>query len=156
MWDWATLRLFTFPAFAFHKERMMGIRVLAFTALVAGVGYFTLMPTQQPAIDAMVSASIKPEDQTDYTVSNMENGTACLIGSGKAVSSRSHQLNPGKDCDAVWPGLAKARNWTQNEDGTVVLTDSSGVQVLTLGLGDGVDFESLEPANAVLALNQVN
>lgn len=132
----------------------MGIRLLAFMALVAGVGYFTLMPVQQP-VDPIVSASIKPANQTDYTVSNMENGAACLIGSGRAVSARSHQLNPGQDCDAVWPGLAQARNWTQNGDGTVVLTDRSGAQVLTLGLGDGVDFESLEPANAVLALNQV-
>ena len=56
----------------------------------------------------------------------------------------------------VWPSLAQARNWTENGDGTVVLTDSRGEQLLTLGLGDGVDFESLEPSNAVLALTAVN
>jgi hypothetical protein len=52
--------------------------------------------------------------------------------------------------------LAEARNWTQNDDQTVTLTDASGTAILTLGLGDGVDFETLEPTNAVLAFNSVN
>ena len=133
----------------------MGIRLLALPGLVA-LGYWTLMPSDPAAIDPIVSASVAAPQRQDYTVSNMESGTACLIGGGKTVSGRSHAITPGSDCDAVWPGLAGARNWTQNDDGTVVLTDSSGNALLTLGLGDGVDFESLEPQNAILALNQVN
>jgi hypothetical protein len=65
-------------------------------------------------------------------------------------------VSAGEDCSSVWPGLTEARNWTDNGDGTVVLTDSHGEQVLSLVVGDGVDFESLEPSNAVLALTAVN
>ena len=134
----------------------MGIRLFAFGAVVAGVAYWSLMPASVAEIDPIVSASTRSADQSQYTISNMERGTAGLIAGGKSVSARSHRIDAAKDCESVWPGLAAARNWTQNEDGTVVLTDGSGSQVLTLGLGDGVDFVSLEPSNAVLALNIVH
>jgi hypothetical protein len=130
---------------------MMGFRLIAFGAIAAALGTWFLMPASP--YDPIVSASIKSPGQSEYTISNMERGTACLISGGKTVSARSHRIDASKDCDSVWPGLASARNWTQNEDGTVVLTDGSGSQLLTLGLGDGVDFVSLEPSNAVLALN---
>lgn len=133
----------------------MAIRALVLTVCAAGFGLWMLGPAKQPAADPIISASVRTGDQ-DYTVSNMENGTACLITRGKTVSHRSREIKPGSDCEAVWPGLAKARNWTQNEDGTVVLTDNGGDQILTLGMGDGVDFESLEPTNAVLAFNALN
>ena len=35
---------------------------------------------------------------------------------------------------------------------TIQLTDSSGEQILSLGLGDGVAYESLEPSDASIAL----
>lgn len=134
----------------------MGIRILGVSAISAGIALWTLMPADQPAVDPLVLASISPPSHQEYTVSNLENGTACLIGGGDTLSTRSRQIIPARDCEAVWPGLSEARNWTQNEDGSVVLTKASGSAVLTLGLGDGVDFESIEPANAVLALNIVN
>lgn len=137
------------------KERMMAIRALVLTVCAAGFGLWMMGPAKQAAVDPIVSASIRPADK-DYTVSNMENGTACIITRGKPISSHSRTIKPGKDCEAVWPRLSDATNWTQNDDSTVVLTDSSGSEILTLGLGDGVDFESLEPANAILAFNSVN
>lgn len=132
----------------------MGIRLFVFGAIAAGLGTWLLMPASP--YDPIVSASITSADPSEYTVSNMESGTACLIRGGKAVSARSHKIEAGKDCDGVWPGLANASNWTQNDDDTVVMTDGSGDALLTLGRGDGVDFVSLEPSNAVLALNQVH
>lgn len=133
----------------------MVIRTLVLTVCAAGFGLWMMGPAKEPAIDPIISASVKTGDQ-DYTVSNMENGTACLITRGSRLSPHSRAIAPGEDCESVWPGLAQARNWTQNDDGTVALTDAGGTAILTLGLGDGVDFESLEPANAVLAFNSVN
>lgn len=133
----------------------MAIRALVLTVCAAGFGIWMLGPEKQDATDPIVSASAMFGGQ-DYTVSNMENGKACLITRGKSISQRSHDIAPGNDCDAVWPGLTGARNWTENDDGTVALTDVSGSAILTLGMGDGVDFESLEPANAVLAFNALN
>jgi len=133
----------------------MVIRTLVLTVCAAGFGLWMLGPAKEPAIDPIISASVKSGDQ-DYTVSNMENGTACLVTRGRRVSGHSRIIKPGRDCEAVWPRLTEARNWTQNDDNTVVLTDAGGAAILTLGLGDGVDFESLEPANAILAFNSIN
>ena len=133
----------------------MVIRTLVLTVCAAGFGLWMLGPATEPAVDPIISASVKAGDQ-DYTVSNMENGTACLITRGKRISQRSREIKPGGDCQDVWPGLTAAQTWTQNDDGTVALTDSGGEAILTLGLGDGVDFESLEPANAVLAFNALH
>lgn len=133
----------------------MAIRALVLTVCAAGFGLWMIGPAEEPSLDPVVSASVKKGDQ-DYTVSNMENGSACLVTRGTPLTGHSRAVKPGKDCESVWPGLSEARNWTQNDDHTVVLTDSSGSEILTLGLGDGVDFESLEPANAVLAFNSIN
>lgn len=133
----------------------MAIRALILTLCAGGFGLWMLGPAKDPAPDPLVTASVKGADQ-DYTVSNMENGTACLITRGSHVSGHSRGLKPGHDCETVWPGLAEARNWTQNDDNTVTLTDDSGRQILTIAQGDGVDFEALEPDNAVLAFNAVN
>ena len=127
----------------------MAIRALVLTVCAAGYGLWMMGPAKEPAVDPIVSASVRMVNQ-DYTVSNMENGTACIVTRGTRISSHSRTIQPGRDCDAVWPRLSDAKNWTQNEDSTVVLTDASGTEILTLGLGDGVDFESLEPANACL------
>ena len=133
----------------------MPIRALVLTVGIAGFGLWMLGPAEDPTTDPIVAASVRTVSQ-DYTVSNMENGKACLITLGAPNSARSNEMKPGADCDAVWPGLAAARNWTRNDDGTVALTNDGGGEILTLGMGDGVDYESLEPSNAVLALNALN
>jgi hypothetical protein len=133
----------------------MAIRALVLTVAAAGLGLWLMGPAEDHSIDPIISAALASGDQ-EYTVSNMENGTACLLTRGRQVSSRSSAIRPGSDCTDVWPGLAEARNWTRNDDGTVILSDNSGSQILTLSLGDGVDFETLEPANALLAFNALN
>ncbi|MDB5555307.1 MAG: hypothetical protein JWL86_5291 [Rhizobium sp.] len=136
----------------------MAIRMLIAGVAAIGGPLWWFSPTHQAtATDAIVTASVdRGIGQEEFTVSNMENRTACLITKGMTTTPRSSTLTAGADCDAVWPGLVQVNNWTENDDGTVVLTDSRGEQVLTLAVGDGVDFESLEPSNAVLALTAVN
>jgi hypothetical protein len=133
----------------------MRLRTLCVLALALGAGYLMLGRGHAPDVDPLVSASIPAADSKDFTVSNMENGAACILTRGKAITNRSRELRASVECEAVWPGLAHARNWTDNGDGTVAVTDDGGEAILTLGLGDGVEFESLEPANAVLAVNTI-
>jgi hypothetical protein len=132
----------------------MAIRALVLTVCAAGFGLWMLGPAKEPGVDPIISSSVGVTDQ-DYTVSNMQSGTACIVTRGKRLGGHSRQVKPGRDCESVWPRLSEARNWIQNDDDTVVLTDASGEEILTLGLGDGVDFESLEPTNAMLAFNSV-
>lgn len=133
----------------------MGMRALILTLCVGGFGLWMLGPAKEPAPDPVVTASVN-KTNLDFTVSNMENGTACLLTRGNRQSGHSSDVRPGHDCETVWPGLGEVRNWTQNADNTVTLTDDSGREVLTLAQGDGVDFEALQPDNAVLAFNAVN
>ena len=135
----------------------MAIRVLILGVAAIGGPLWWFSPAHEaPATDSIVTASVPRNGQQEFTVSNMENRTACLIVRGQTTTQRSSAVSAGEDCSSVWPGLIEARNWTENDDGTVVLTDSHGEQVLSLVVGDGVDFESLEPSNAVLALTAVN
>jgi len=136
----------------------MAIRVLiAGVAAIGGPLWWFSPAHEAAATDPIVTASVyRGIGQEEFTVSNMENRTACLIAKGMTTTPRSSMLTAGADCDAVWPGLVQVSNWTENDDGTVVLTDSHGEQVLTLAIGDGVDFESLEPSNAALALTAIN
>ena len=58
----------------------------------------------------------------------------------------------GADCDTVWPGLSKARTWTNNGDGTVVVADAQGEAILTVVDGDGLAYEAVEPADAMVTM----
>lgn len=134
----------------------MAVRQLVAVVLVAGAGLWWFSPVDDVQPDTLVTASVSKTGEREYTVSNMQSRTACLISRGAMVTQRSSSVIAGEDCSTVWPGLPHVRNWTDNGDGTVDLTDSSGEQVLTLGLGDGVAYESLEPSDASIALTAIN
>lgn len=134
----------------------MAIRLLLAGVMAVGGPLWWFSPAHDVAPDPVRTASVARADGTEFTVSNMQSRTACIISRGKMTTHRSSGVIAGEDCAAVWPGLAEIRNWTDNGDGTIDLTNSRGEQVLTLGLGDGVAYESLEPADASIALTSVN
>lgn len=134
----------------------MAIRELLTGVLAVGGPLWWFSPAHDVKADAITTASVSTVGERDFTVSNMQNRTACLISRGAMTTQRSSSVIAGVDCADVWPGLPQVRNWTDNGDGTIELTDSSGEQVLTLAVGDGVAFESLEPADASIALTAVN
>ena len=129
--------------------------MLAAVAVIGGPLWW-FSPAHDLPPDTITTASVNTAGEQEFTVSNMENRTACLIRRGTTTTLRSSGVIAGDDCAAVWPGLSAVRNWTDNGDGTIALTDNSGETVLTLGLGDGVAYESLEPADASIALTSVN
>ena len=134
----------------------MAIRLMLLGLTAIGGPLWWFSPAHDLPLDDIKTASVSPSREQEFTVSNMQSRTACLISRGSMTTRRSSGVIPGADCAAVWPGLAAVRNWTDNGDGTIDLTDSSGEMVLTLGLGDGVAYESLEPADAAIALMSAN
>jgi hypothetical protein len=134
----------------------MAIRELLTGVLAVGGPLWWFSPAHDGRPDMVTTASISTALEQEFTVSNMQSRTACLLSRGATTTHRSSGVITGDDCSAVWPGLAAVRNWTDNGDGTIDLTDSSGEQVLTLGLGDGVAYESLEPADASIAFTAIN
>ena len=116
--------------------KMLTIAVLGGAAALGLLGVAGL---QTPAVDPVVSGSIPARG-------------ACLDERGGAISSRSARFSAGPDCEGVWPGLSGARTWTNNGDGTVVVANAQGEAILTVVDGDGLAYEAVEPADAMVTL----
>lgn len=87
-----------------------------------------------------------------FSVSNFTLKTVCLVERGAALTSRSRDFFAPPDCEQVWPGLARASNWTQNEDGSVSISDANGAVLLTLVRGRHFSYEAADVPGADLAL----
>lgn len=125
-------------------------------AAVAGavsLGLWSVVGHQAPAVDPLISNSIPARvPGHSYTISNVADNTACLVERGGRISSRSERFSAGRDCDAVWPRLSAAQTWTNNGDGTSVLADAQGEAILTVVDGDGLAYEAVEPADAMVTM----
>lgn len=134
----------------------MAIRELVAGVLAIGGPLWWFSPAHKAELGTSRAVAVSTADEREFTVSNMQSRTVCLISRGAMTTQRSSSVIAGEDCASVWPGLAQIRNWTDNGDGTIQLTSSTGEQILSLGLGDGVAYESLEPADASIALTAAN
>lgn len=118
---------------------------------VASFGTWLMAGSGEPAIDPIVSHSVPAHANTHaYTISNIVAKTACLAERGEKLSGRSETFTAGPDCDAVWPGLSRARTWINNGDGTMDVADTHGEVILTVADGDGLAYEAVEPLDALL------
>lgn len=131
----------------------MKMLTIAVLGGAASLGLLGVAGLQAPAVDPVVSGSIPAHTAGhSYTVSNVVANTACLAERGSAISSRSARFSAGPDCEGVWPGLSGARTWTNNGDGTVVVANAQGEAILTVVDGDGLAYEAVEPADAMVTL----
>lgn len=131
------------------------LKTLTIAALAAAVsfGLWSYWGQERPGVDPIVSGGIPARTGGHaYTISNATANTACLAERSDPISSRSARFAADADCDAVWPGLARARTWTNNGDGTVVVADAQGEAILTVTDGDGLAYEAVEPADAMVTM----
>ena len=131
-------------------------RVMVLAAL-AGLGMYVFWPASDPGpgIDPMETAALTPGQTREFAIANLESKISCEALRGAARTSRSLAFDPKSGCDEVWPGLSEARNWTENEDGSVILSKDNGEAVLTIAPGDGVDYEALDPDNAIITVTRL-
>lgn len=126
---------------------------IAALAGIASFGLWTVAAHETPTIDPVISNSVPVRTAArSYTVSNVTASTACLVERGGRLSSRSESFAAGADCETVWPGLSRAHTWIDNGDGTVVLADTQGEDILTIVESDGLAYETVEPADALLTM----
>ncbi|CAK7257773.1 hypothetical protein KYK30_25420 [Shinella yambaruensis] len=127
--------------------------MLAAVAGVLSLGLWSVAADRTPAVDPVTTRSIPaPAGTHSYTISNVVANTACLAERGGRISSRSERFAANIDCDAVWPRLSAARTWVNNGDGTVVVADAQGEPILTVVDGDGLAYEAVEPADAMITM----
>lgn len=127
--------------------------MIAATAGLLSLGLWSVVGERGPDVDPLVSNSIPTSSSGhSFTISNTMANTACLAERGEPISSRSARFTADTDCEAVWPGLSKARTWTNNGDGTAVMADAQGEAILTVVDGDGLAYEAIEPANAMVTM----
>jgi hypothetical protein len=105
-----------------------------------------------PAVSALIPPVSTASPPAIFSVSNFARKTVCLVERGATLTSRSRDFFAPPDCESVWPGLARATNWTQNEDGSVTLSTTHGAPVLTLVRGKSFSYEVADPVEADLAL----
>ncbi|UJW74683.1 hypothetical protein [Rhizobium sp. SL42] len=107
------------------------------------------IPARAPS---MSPGSMHASPPAVFSISNFDRQTVCLVERGATLTSRSRGFFAPPDCDNVWPGLAQVENWTQNDDGTVTLTNGNGALVLTLVRSKSFSYEVADPAGADIAL----
>lgn len=127
--------------------------VIAAAAGALALGLWSLAGDGTPSVDPIISSSIPVSAGAhSYTISNVVAKTACLAERGSRISSRSERFTASADCDSVWPHLSTARTWINNGDGTVVVADAQGDPILTIVDGDGLAYEAVEPADAMITM----
>jgi hypothetical protein len=129
--------------------------IIATAVAVAGAAasYLAPSPQQTAGVDPMKTAAIGAP--SSYSVANIAEEKACVITRGKHASARTFAMNAEPGCDGVWPGLADARHWTENTDGSVALTDKAGKELLMIAPGDGIGYVAIDPPSATLTLSAI-
>lgn len=141
---------------------MMKVIVAVAIAAAGGIASY-LAPSPLPpgpGIDTMKTASVGDKEQAgrqayDFAVTNIADNTACLVRRGGAATPRTSTLAPDTACDDVWPRLSEARNWTQGNDGAILVTDAAGNQLLQLSPGDGVAYVAFDPPSAQIMVTAI-
>ena len=128
--------------------------IIAGMVALASVGALSIADDEKaeerPAL--ITGSTVQPVGTDAFSITNLVAETACLAERGEKVSNRSQRFEAEADCEKVWPGLGKARTWTRNEDGTIVVANGYGEAIVTLIEGDGIAYEALDPPNALLTI----
>lgn len=77
---------------------------------------------------------------------------ACRIARGAELRGGLSRLTIGSDCGSLLPGIARARFWREQEDGTVVFSENGVDPIVAFAVADGLDYESYAPALPLLSL----
>lgn len=87
-----------------------------------------------------------------YRLSSVDGGS-CLVAKASKMLGGAAVLNAEPECEALLPGIARARYWRERADGTVEFTGEAGDALAAFSVGDGVDYESFRPRSPLLSLS---
>lgn len=131
------------------------------TGMAFGVIVTAAVATSELAVrdHAGRSISVTPANAGAGRLSYTLKGTgaaSCLVTRGAEIADGSSDLVVSKTCDALLPGLSKARVWIVGDDGTVAFRTPFEETVARFAFADGVDYESFQPRLPLLTLAEVD
>ncbi len=111
----------------------------------------------EPEIDASTTASITPEDASfdvpTFVIGGPGGGAKCKAYPAENGTPGHNALGIDQSCAGLYPPLANARTWHNNEDGTIDLADDLGRTIVEFSPGDGLDYISVEPRSVILSMS---
>lgn len=147
----------------------MGTRLamvfIAAAMTTAWVGVNALQATPPPAdvdMTATTASIARPEPQLErqpkdtFVIKSVGNDEACAVTKGEELSPGYAPIRVTANCEKLLPGLASARFWRENEDGSVALQAGASDTIAAFSAGEGVDYESYAPASVLLTLKAQN
>ena len=145
--------------------------MLNFAATVAGSGLAAILlvaklqgaplPLEESRatatmIDPIMTGSAIASPSTSQPISairliDLKNGATCRVSSPKNLTGEFHAAPLGPDCLSS-PLLQDVAQWRSSHDGTLEMADAQGKMVLRFIPGDGVLYESVYPAHALVTI----
>lgn len=88
-----------------------------------------------------------------YAARNAQTDAVCLIKRLAGARPTVSVLQMDADCGEVFSDMPTAVSWLDLEDGSAVLVDSGGRELLVFGPSDGFAFESVTPGSLIVTLS---
>lgn len=127
------------------------VSVLFALALAAGgVAVAKDGPPSPPL--ATASSAVRADVSEVFRLEANGGDRHCTVAKADAVAGGRSVLRLASGCAALYPALVRVAYWRDDAGGTVTFTTDAGDPVVSFAVSDGLDYESFEPRNPLLAL----
>ena len=131
--------------------------VSALAIIAMFLDFATYTARDEPAIDAVTTASVTKEEPginaPAFVISGPGGGQKCKVYPAENGIPGHNGLTVDGRCAGLYPPLAHATTWHNNEDGTIDLADDRGRTIVQFSPGDGLAYISVEPRSVILSMS---
>ena len=112
-----------------------------------------LPPARVPGASALASGATQTDGARPdaFRLIDLRSGATCKIASFGALGTTFAPAPIGPDCSGSRE-LSQVAKWRTDSDGSLEMADAEGRTVLRFMPGDGVLYESIYPANAMVTI----
>ncbi len=134
---------------------------LGFVTTAAVVAMFldfaTFTSDEDADVDTRTTSSVATEasslDVPRFVISSPGAAESCKAFPEENGTPGHNALTIDSSCGDLYPPLANARTWHNNEDGTIDLADNLGRTIVEFSPGDGLAYISVEPRSVILSMS---
>jgi hypothetical protein len=134
--------------------------------------FFTALIATGLAFGAIAATGKSPETATDpvftrvaranggeggerYHLRSVDN-LSCEVARSAAAADGVYTMRAGSECDRLLPGLSAARFWRERDGGLIVLGRNLADDLISFAVADGIAYESVRPASALISMTAVD